>query len=480
MVQFKLYVHGVPIGHEIYPRDTEEAYLRAFYNHDKDIKETAYMQIEAVNGKTFYTYLHKRNVSSEIGRPGSYLGITVCFQKQYCTNVCTLYELLETLYKKICIGSLIKQESGNERFLVKEIASAQIKGNLVVDYLNDVFKQNAEKFLSASFDNFVGSSASVDEMRFSLEEVDSPLFRDAVRKKRVLVSPEYASIREAYNNLQKEIKPLREEHGRFKRDNVQLRESNVKLIAEAAKLQKDLSNAETSASKKYKSQIDELNAKYSAAERDKKQLEDKIKKATEAVDLIDDPVKKLTRLLASRFPEESNNNNKYNPEKRSKGWQNNTNKFKTWFPLVNFVLLLCILAFCGYGYSTLSKLPKNNMVAITEDSVTTEEIPMDTCSQNSMADIEDAKFEPWENCTISIEPSPNNGIVSNGVTYNLSVKQKGTYKNVTVPLGQWNATSGVTINGNTFVVDSTKVGKNIQLFYMVDNKNVITRTVKVN
>lgn len=84
MEQFKLYVHGVPIGHEICPEDMEEDYLKEFYSHDKDIKVSSYMQIDVLDDKSFYTYLHKKNVSSQIGRPGSYLGITICFNKQYC------------------------------------------------------------------------------------------------------------------------------------------------------------------------------------------------------------------------------------------------------------------------------------------------------------------------------------------------------------------------------------------------------------
>lgn len=505
MKQFNLYVHGVPIGHEVCPRDAEEDYLKDFYSHDKEIKETSYMQIDIVNGKSFYTYLHKKNVSSEIGRPGSYLGLTVCFSRQLCTNVHMLYEILETIYQKICIGCLIKAESGNERFLVKEIASAQFKGNLAVDYIKAAFRQNMEKYLSESFDDLDGFANSVGEVKFSLKEVDSPLFRDTLKNRRILVSPEYGTVSVAYNNLLKEVEPLREEHGRFKQDNAQLKEKNKNLTDEVARLEKELSNAEASAGKKYKKQLEEAQAKCDEVEREKKKLEDKIKEAASAVDLIDVPVKTLTRLLASRFPEESKKGYKKDPESHSS--KRTENPFKAWLPMVNLVLLLCLLGLCGYGCYALSKLPESTAVVqkaepenveeandngtTTDNTGSSEDAPVVTGTDSNAEISNEAEndnpvtvnagpsYDDFSNCLISISPYNGEGNLKKGKTYTLSVKKKD-YTKASVPSGTWVATEGITINGNTFTVDAS-IGQptNVLIHYTVNGQHELSRTITV-
>ena len=503
MDQFNLYVHGVPIGHEVCPRDAEEDYLRVFYSHDKEIKETSLMQIDIVNGKSFYTYLHKKNVRSEIGRPGSYLGLTVCFSKQYCTNVHMLYEILETIYQKICIGCLIKQESGSERFLVKEIASAQFKGNLAVDYIKAAFKQNMEKYLSNNFEDLDGFSNSVGEAKFSLKEVDSPLFRETLKNRRILVSPEYGTLSVAYNNLLKEFDPLKEEHGRFKQDNAQLRERNKNLSIEVARLEKELSNAEVSAGKKYKKQLEEAQTKYDEIVREKKQLEDKIKEAASAVDLIDVPVKTLTRLLASRFPEEGKKGTKKVAEDYSPRRSENPEKFKSWLPMVNFVLLLCLLALCGYCFYALSKLPEPVAIAQVvepaedeeeEDNETNEEEFSETdvhgndaagTEQDTVTVEEPPSYDSFANCKINILRYSGSGNLVKGTEYSLAIVKKADGGNAKVPEGSWTATTnselpGITINGSKFKVDETVVQPtNVLICYVVEGQRVLTRTITV-
>ena len=508
MEQFKLYVHGVPIGHEICPQDTEEDYLRGFYSHDKEVKEASYMQIDILDGKSFYTYLHKKSVSSEIGRPGSYLGITICFAKQHCTNVHLLYEILETIYQKICVGCLIKQESNNERFLVKEIASALFKGNLAVDYIKAAFKQNLDKYLSNSFDSLDGFSNSVGEVKYSLKEVDSPLFYETLRNRRILVSSEYGTVSVAYNNLLKEVEPLREEHARFKQDNAQLKEKNKNLTDEVARLEKELSNAEASADKKYKQQLKEAQAKCGEVEREKKKLEDKIKEAASAVDLIDVPVKTLTRLLASRFPEESKKGHTKDSESHSS--KRTENPFKAWLPVVNLVLLLCLLGLCGYGCFLLSQL--HEPVAVEQKAKSTEGegingdkttrdkyksseyVSLDTGNNDNSEtpngvkandSVADTSYDDFALCKINISHYSGSGNLVKGTEYGLSVVKKADGSAAKVPDGSWTATTnselpGITIAGNKFKVDvAVSQPTNVLVYYVVEGQRVLTRTITV-
>lgn len=489
MAQFNLYVHGVPNGHEMCPRDAEEDYLKDFYSHDKEIKETSFMQIDIVNGKSFYTYLHKRNVSSEIGRPGSYLGLTVCFSKQFCTNVYMLYEILETIYQKICVGCLIKQESGSERFLVKEIATAQYKGNLAVDYIKAAFKQNMEKCLSESFEDLDGFSNSVGEEKFCLKEVDSPLFRDTLKNRRIFVSPEYGTISIAYKNLQKVVEPLKEEHGRFKQDNAKLKENNKNLAEEVAKLKKELSNKESSVGEKFKKQLEEVQSNYDKVEREKSGFEEKIKEAASAVGQIEGPIRTLTRLFASRLLEENKNDTRTQTLNRSR------NPLKTWLPIVNLVLLLFVLVFCGYGCYALSNLPESTAVVQGAEEPTAVE-GTDTNNDllegatNTIVPNTSNEEVPSDNidfneCKIDISNYSGKGNLQKGIDYSLSVV-KANGGAATVPQGYWTATTGsdtlpgIIISGNNFKVDQdVDSSTNVIVSYVVKDNEVLRRVITV-
>lgn len=504
MTQFNLYIHGVPVGHEIYPRDEAEDYIRIFYNHDTEVKESSFMQIDIINGKSFYTYLHKKNVSNSLGRPGSYFGITICFPKVYCTNVQMLYDILDTIYQKICIGCLIKQEQGSEQFLVKEIERTQYKGSPVFNYINAAFKQNIETCLSNNFEELKGFTNQIGEVKFSLKEVDSPLFRETLKNRRVLVSPEYGTISVAYNNLIKEVEPLKVEHLQFKQDNTILKDKNKNLTDEVTRLEKELANAESNIEKKYKDKLKEAQSRCDEVEKENKELEKKIKEVANTVDLIDEPFKKLARLLAGRFQEESKGRNHKTIETHSH--ERKEYPIKAWLSWVNLILLLCILALLGYGVYTFSELHKPFTVEAIPEQETTRYEDNDTkttsdadSTSNGNSNTKSAQgsetsqltYDDLSSCKINITGYSGNGNLKKGKKYTLSIV-KETGEEANVPDGIWHATTnpenlssieslpGIKIEGNTFTVEeSVKEETNVLISYTVDNQQKIHRTIKV-
>mgnify|MGYP001119258496 FL=1 len=346
MEQFDLYVHGVPVGHEICGCDRELDYIKGFYNHDVKVEVSSMLQIDIVNGNSFYTYLRKKNVRNAEGRSGSYFGLTVSFADRYCMNVQMLYEILDAIYRQVCVNSLIKPETGGDRFLVKQISTASYRNHLIVDFIKAAFKNNVENL---QFGNLKGFSSSNIEAKFSLTEVDSPLFRETLKSKRILVSPEYGTASVAYNNLLKEVEPIRNENVQLKTANAQLAESKNGLSNEIARLEKELADLNASASKKYKIQLDDLQAQLEKCRQEKDKLVARIKEATSVVDLIDEPFKKLTRLLASRFQEQDENDGKKTPASRPE------HSKKTWFAMGNLILLL-VVGLCGYCCYAVSQL----------------------------------------------------------------------------------------------------------------------------
>ena len=477
MEQFDLYVHGVPVGHEICGCNEELDYIKGFYNHDEKVEVSTLLQIDIVNGKSFYTYLRKKNVRNAEGRPGSYFGLTVSFSDRYCTNVQMLYEILDAIYKQICIDCLIKPENGVDRFLVKQISTASYKNQNAVDYIKRVFKNNIENL---HFDNLNGSSSSKAEEKFSLMEVDSPLFHETLQQRRILVSPEYKMASVAYNNLLKELEPIQDENERLKTANTQLANRKDSLYKEVERLENELSDITASASKKYKKQLEELQKELKDCKEEKDKLDAKIKEATSAVDLIDEPFKKLARLLASRFQDKDEKIGKKSSEKHSAC--RTQYKETKWSSMGNIILLLVVAALCGYCCYAVSQLSKSvNLIQNRADTRTT----VDTVSVNSEIgdetvvndNVDALAADYYKDYRIDITPSPVKDTIIRGTVYTLSIKKKNGREMVSNLNGFFAGSSGIEISGNTFSTNNVSNINNVQIYYTVNNRNVITRTL---
>jgi len=488
MEQFNLYVHGVPIGHEICGCDEELDYIKEFYNHDKSAKASSLLQIDVVSGSSFYTYLRSKNVRNAQGRPGSYLGLTVSFRGSYCTNVERLYAILEAIYKQVCVGCLITADAGGERFLVKEIERCAYKSHPIVDYIKSAFKQNLEILRFERLDGFANSVGEGE--RFSLKEVDSPLFNETLKRKRILVSPEYETANVAYKAALNELNPLKAECKELKQTNAQLSESNRRLTEEVADLERKLGRAATSAGERYKTQIEELKAKYAASEKERQKLAEKINEATSAVDLMNEPFKKLARLTASQFREDdekSGKNGRGIPHPKRK-----EPAMPVWIPCCALVLLLLAVGLCGYGCYTVSQLSKTvemiqQKAPADDDDEDARTLPDNGEGETDSHETEEEKhegqpsYDDFKSCRIDVSPSPGNAL-DKFRTYTLSVVKKANGQKANVPVGVWEAaeTPPVHITGNTFQVDSSAApDTNVQIYYTVNGKHELTRTLKI-
>lgn len=485
MTQFNLYVHGVPIGHEICGCDEELDYIKEFYNHDDKATEASLLQIDIVGGKSFCTYLRKKNVRNAEGRPGSYFGMTVSFPNMYCTNVRMLYEILDTIFKKVCVGCLIKSEDGGDRFLVKEIASCKYGNYPLVDFVNKVFKDNLE---SLRFEPLTGFANSYGEAKFSLKEVDSPLFCDTLRKKRIVVSPDYETASIAYNSLLKELKPVKDKCESLTRENNQLAEEKNRLTAEVARLEKALAHANTSAKEEYKKKLEELKAQLDKCEKEKADLSKKIEEATSAVDLMDEPFKKLARLSASRFQE----GNEKGGKKTSKSHhQNRAGHSKAeWFAVCNLVLLLIAVFLCCFNFHTVSKLSETvevmqkkmdtTVTATSSNQSQTEEYEESNSVEGQGAIDPQPAYDNLADCVIDVTPSPQGGLIK-GKTYTLSVKTSDYSRTANVPNGTWEVSGveDVTVNENILtVLDTATSGMNVLIKYNA-NGQTKARTLSI-
>jgi hypothetical protein len=142
----KVYVHGRPQGQDIWsvvPVGDDKFYLNPFLDSKIGDGMDAVLLIDVWQGNAYYSYIHRKNVSEKGNRPNAYFAITICFEKHLCTEVSMLYDLLDSVYKQLCLNNIIEKVGEQERFLISQFKE---KEN-VLNQVNTVIVQNVNKLM---------------------------------------------------------------------------------------------------------------------------------------------------------------------------------------------------------------------------------------------------------------------------------------------------------------------------------------------
>lgn len=492
MNNIKLFVHGVPVGHEMYGCDTigETDYLKQFY--DLKLESTFALVIDIVDGTSYYTYVRKNNFSNCEGRPNSYFGITISFGSNTCNNVYMLYKILDSIYKQVIVGSGIVNESNTgASFAVRQLEGTTIKNNDIIVVLKNIVKKNIDQHIGESFSPIEKPITTKGKVQFNLEEVDSPAFREYVLSKQVYVSSEFKSSTKALIEMEQKLHPLENEKDRLSRENVSFKEKIAQQEIEIDRLTKEHANAEGKAIKRYQDTINDLESQLETVKADNLDYQRIIDEARENIDLIDVPSQKLMRLLATRFREDNNKgNNKHNKVHKE---TRSSNKRIAWHQICN-ALLLCTILIVSIitlyrSYNVITENPKAEISTI--DKAATGQEPnafvddtTDVASSNTAVAVQSPTTTPYDKvskCRINIIGGSDE--LDKNKSYRLNLKKTdGT--NANVPQGYWliEPANLLNINNNSFSIpDEVQSGTNIQITYVSseDPMDKKTRTVKV-
>lgn len=495
MNNIKLFVHGVPVGHEMYGCDTkdENDYLKQFY--DLKLDSSFALVIDIVDGTSYYTYVRKNNFSNCEGRPNSYFGITISFGKKLCDNVYMLYKILDSIYKQVIVGGgIINESKTGASFAVRQIEGTTIKNTDIIAVLKNIAIKNIDQHIGDSFTPIEKSVTTRGKAQFNLEEVDSPAFRESVLSKQVYVSSEFKSNTKALMDMEQKFHPLETEKNQLLKENDSYKEKVAQLESEITRLTTEHANAEGKASKKYKEKIEELESQLQTLKAKNLDYKKIIDEACENIDLIDVPSQKLMRLLASRFREENkkgdNKDIKAHKETRS------SNKEIAWHQICNTILLCAVLIvsvitlcrscnFIGGNSTTETTIAAKEAEEVAEDTTSVvgdnverrEDVPAPE-PEPVPAPI---TYDKVSDCRINIVGGSDN--LDKNKVYTLNLK-KADGKPANVPDGDWiiEPASLLIISKNSFSIpEEVQGGTNIQITYVSsdDPSDKKIRTVKV-
>lgn len=362
MSNFNLYVHGVPVGHEIWGPAEDQDYIKAFYNNDDQEDVSSFLCVENVKNKTFYTYLRKKNVNNSDGRPGSFIGITVSFAGKFCKNTYTLFQLFEAIYEKGIVGNIIERSNGFERYKIRSFAN---EASSILNSIHKTFDTNLPNLGFQPAENLPKSNGFV---RYNLKDVDSPVFFEESRTKKILISAEFPSKEEENRRISNSVAPLNKKCAELAnslsdsenklssalKSNNTLQQQIDSLNNKNKDLKEQLETVEKSLGKKYEQTINELEQKLRKKDEElKKQKESKEQDIKNAINSINEPIQKLARLMASRFPD-TGSPNAGRGEATSRS-SSASFDIKPWINAVLTLVLCGVVAFNTYRLSVLGE-----------------------------------------------------------------------------------------------------------------------------
>lgn len=192
-MEFVIRIYGAPYGFELYEGSEQE--LNYFQVFDNGSSESVKMTVHRLNNNQIsYNYLRYGYVTSG-GRTGSFFGMSVVFNKSYCSEFIRMYQLFEAVYGTIVKNAILFEElttgQWQARYKIGKFSEAEDE----IRRIKGVLGQNIQGALASSIRpiDFSSTLSRDKELRFSAN-VDNESIVKAVNKYSIVsISPTYGS-----------------------------------------------------------------------------------------------------------------------------------------------------------------------------------------------------------------------------------------------------------------------------------------------
>ena len=121
--------HGVPQGHDVFGGGGDK-YFESFYGISESFKgaKTVFVvevRKDASGFSSYYSYIRPQNIVAHSGRSGSYFGMSLKVDGQYCTDVYSLFQLFDKIYDEKIIGPVLQQSGNTEQYRIASFVDAE-------------------------------------------------------------------------------------------------------------------------------------------------------------------------------------------------------------------------------------------------------------------------------------------------------------------------------------------------------------------
>lgn len=397
-MDLNMYIHGASKGQKIWSAAKNEndlPYINNFYIRSDDSPESKLI-VEILNieeeGKTFcyYSYLKYKDVVGADDRDGVYFGMTLRLDC-YCVDFVSIYNILDTAYKKYIVGMLLVENNGIKKYTTTDFRS---KDKELKDLMGNVISLIRLSLSSRDFIDLRNLKVTnADPLTVSLLDCTKENILSVISKcSKVDISPYYPTANE--RRIQKNRKEQMATYEKTKEKEIEdLRNSLQQQINRSTTERNSLQQKvdELTAAK------EKLTASVSSLEKEKQSLQGRLraseerKNASELVVSLREPLTKLAKIVGTS--EEHDHSHRYeNSEHEYDNHESKTSKLKDFFfPILHTVLLVIIVVYCSFRtYSeVVNKEPKAVETEIQRTSADNEE-SVDTMIVSPMMNMHEA------------------------------------------------------------------------------------------
>ncbi len=197
--------HGVPQGFDVWGT-SGDSYYESFYcplDKYKNAKSALVVEIRKDSNKFFsyYSYIRPQNIIAEGGREGSYFGMSLKMEGNYCTDVHSLFNFFDTLYVKKISGRLLSNNGNSEKFLIANFKDVEGELKEISKLAISQIAANFEGDIEVIDSTFTKEKAS-ESIYYNINDVNcETFFNDTKIYGKVYVSAVYTSKNEIIDSL---------------------------------------------------------------------------------------------------------------------------------------------------------------------------------------------------------------------------------------------------------------------------------------
>lgn len=196
----EILIHGVPDGQKYYGAKEEQTNMGLFYDNSMEsVKFVVETKKQGSTAFAYYSYLRYKGMIEAGGRLGGYFGLTLRLDKYY-QDAIHIYNLLEIVFKRYIVGSLLTPSGEGYKYTVPDFASkasdiAQMQQALI-QLIQATCAPNKFLDIDASFIHPIAAVPSANIADVS----DAAILASIKKYSKVVLSPDYEL------NIEKEYK----------------------------------------------------------------------------------------------------------------------------------------------------------------------------------------------------------------------------------------------------------------------------------
>ncbi len=205
----EILIHGVPDGQKYYGTKEEQTNMGLFYDNSMEsVKFVVETKKQGSTAFVYYSYLRYKGMIEAGGRLGGYFGLTLRLDKYY-QDAIHIYNLLEIVFKRYIVGSLLTPSGEGYKYTVPDFASkasdiAQMQ-QAFIQLIQATCAPNKFLDIDASFIHPISAVPSANIADVS----DAAILASIKKYSKVALSPDYEL------NIEKEYKKkVQEAEGR--------------------------------------------------------------------------------------------------------------------------------------------------------------------------------------------------------------------------------------------------------------------------